>query len=95
MSIDISIHLSIFKLKARGRLHAAGGDEKAARADLDTAIEIFKDLRSRPGADGKARPSGILPWDGRPLGPPSSSSAFLVDASAETRVCFRYLVTRV
>ena len=47
MSIDISTYLSIFKLEARGQLHAARGDEEAARADFDSAIAFFEDLGSR------------------------------------------------
>jgi tetratricopeptide (TPR) repeat protein len=34
-------------LKVRGQLHAARGDEEAARKDLDAAIEIFENLESR------------------------------------------------
>jgi hypothetical protein len=34
-------------LKVRGQLHAARGDEEAARKDLDAAIEIFERLESR------------------------------------------------
>jgi hypothetical protein len=33
--------------KARAQLHAARGDEKASRTDLDAAIEIFEKLESR------------------------------------------------
>ena len=34
-------------LKVRGQLHAARGDEEAAREDLGAAIEIFEKLESR------------------------------------------------
>lgn len=34
-------------LNARSQLHAARGDEKAARKDLDAALEIFEKLESR------------------------------------------------
>jgi hypothetical protein len=34
-------------LKARAQLHAARGDQEAARNDLDAAIEIFEMLESR------------------------------------------------
>jgi len=76
MSIDISIYLSIFKLEARGQLHAARGDEEAAREDLDTAIEIVEDLGGPPGAGGKALVEWTPPLEPLNLGSPSSSSAF-------------------
>jgi hypothetical protein len=40
-------HWEAMALKARGMLHAARGDEEAARKDLDAAIEIFERLESR------------------------------------------------
>ena len=40
-------HWEAMCLKARGQLHAARGDNEAARKDLDAAIEIFERLESR------------------------------------------------
>jgi tetratricopeptide (TPR) repeat protein len=40
-------HWEAMALKARAQLHAARGDEEAARKDLDAAIEIFERLESR------------------------------------------------
>ena len=40
-------HWEGLALKARSQLHAARGDDDAARKDLDTAIEIFEKLESR------------------------------------------------
>ena len=40
-------HWEAMALKARARLHAARGDEEAARKDLGAAIEIFERLESR------------------------------------------------
>ncbi|MCW8985333.1 MAG: hypothetical protein OQK55_08320, partial [Thermoanaerobaculales bacterium] len=40
-------HWEAMALKARALLHAARGDEEAARTDLDAAIEIFERLESR------------------------------------------------
>jgi hypothetical protein len=40
-------HREAMALKARARLHAARGDEEAARTDLDAAVEIFEKLESR------------------------------------------------
>ena len=40
-------HWDALALKVRGQLHAARGDEEAARKDLDAAIEIFERLESR------------------------------------------------
>ena len=85
MSIGISIYLSIFKLKARGRRHAAGGDEEADREDLDTAIEIVEDLCSLPGAGGKTLAEWTPPLGPPTLGRPSASSAFLARRSGKLR----------
>jgi tetratricopeptide (TPR) repeat protein len=40
-------HWEAMALKARAQLHAARGDDKNTRADLDAAIEIFEKLESR------------------------------------------------
>jgi hypothetical protein len=40
-------HWAAMALKVRGQLHAARGDEVAARKDFDAAIAIFDDLGSR------------------------------------------------
>lgn len=40
-------HWEGMAFKVRGQLHAARGDEEAARKDLDAAIEIFERLESR------------------------------------------------
>ena len=40
-------HWEAVWLKVRGQLHAARGDDEAARKDLDAAIEIFERLERR------------------------------------------------
>jgi tetratricopeptide (TPR) repeat protein len=40
-------HWEGLALRARGRLHTARGDDRAARRDFDAAIDIFEDLGSR------------------------------------------------